>query len=321
MALIRSGLMIVPLVAAVPTMAQVREVLTVGALDGNPAYVFGEIQDLAVDDAGNIYVLDGQERNVRVFGPNGSHKQTVGRPGSGPGEYRAPKAVLVHHDSLLVLDPANLRITTYTIGDSLLYAGDSRIPFPAYDFCMVADRLFVLGHHEDRFVHELRLPDLEQTRSFGEPTADHPMVRSTEYRYLDCARDVLVPYGSEWGRLAAYSPDGESRWELTVTDFRQMVITPRPDGGVRYSYPESGWYHSMLGTIYLGDTLVVQVGRVEREQRISPRDAPNVTWVGFTTGGRELWRRRVPFRVVVKRGRMLYGIYAEPFPRVIVGRM
>lgn len=320
MTLIRSGLIIVPLVAAVPTMAQVREVLTVGALDGNPAYVFGEIQDLAVDDAGNIYVLDGQERNVRVFGPNGSHKQTVGRSGSGPGEYGAPQAILVHHDSLLVLDPANLRITTYTIGDSLLYAGDSRIPFPVYDFCMVADRLFVLGHHEDRFVHELRLPDLEQTRSFAEPTAVHPMVRSTEYRYLDCGRDVLVPYGSAWGRLAAYSPDGDPRWELTLTDFQQVVITTRPNA-VRYSYPESGWYHSMLGMIQLGDTLVVQVGRVEREQRISPRDAPNVTWVGFATDGRELWRRRVPFRVVVKRGHMLYGIYAEPFPRVIVGRM
>lgn len=81
MTLIRSGLMIVPLVAAAPTMAQVREVLTVGALDGNPAYVFGEIQDLAVDDAGNIYVLDGQGRNVRVFGPNGSYKQDRGPSG------------------------------------------------------------------------------------------------------------------------------------------------------------------------------------------------------------------------------------------------
>lgn len=160
--------------------------------------------------------------------PTVATSKTVGRPGSGPGEYRAPQAVLVHHDSLLVLDPANLRITTYTIGDSLLYAGDSRIPFPVYDFCMVADRLFVLGYHDDRWVHELRLPDLEQTHSFGEPTADHPALRSREYRYLDCDRDVLVPYGSEWGRLAAYSPDGEPRWELTVTDFQAMLRCPRP---------------------------------------------------------------------------------------------
>ena len=140
-----------------------------------------------------MYVLDGHEHNVRVFGANGSYKQSVGRSGSGPGEYRAPQAILAHNDAVLVLDPANLRITTYTIGDSLLHADDRRIPFPVYDFCMVADRLFVLGYHEDRFVHELGTPDLELVHSFAEPTAVHQTMRRHEYRYMDCGRDGLVP--------------------------------------------------------------------------------------------------------------------------------
>ena len=49
---------------------------------------FGDIHDIAVDQAGRIYVLDFASKEVRVFGRDGAYLRAMAREGEGPGETR-----------------------------------------------------------------------------------------------------------------------------------------------------------------------------------------------------------------------------------------
>ncbi|MDE2662061.1 MAG: hypothetical protein OXI39_03520 [Gemmatimonadota bacterium] len=64
------------------------EELRLGEVDGAGPEVFGNVHDVAVDERGNIYVLDYGSKEVRVFDREGRHLRSMARDGEGPGEFR-----------------------------------------------------------------------------------------------------------------------------------------------------------------------------------------------------------------------------------------
>ena len=64
------------------------EELTLGNVMGDGPQGFGDIHDIAVDQAGRIYVLDFASKEVRVFGRDGAYLRAMAREGEGPGETR-----------------------------------------------------------------------------------------------------------------------------------------------------------------------------------------------------------------------------------------
>lgn len=86
--------------------------LSVGqGMDGPEEYTFGSIASLAVDDDGNIYVLDGQAQDLRVFDAEGTYLTTLARRGRGPGELaRAEAMALLPDRRVVVRDPENARV-------------------------------------------------------------------------------------------------------------------------------------------------------------------------------------------------------------------
>lgn len=62
------------------------EELRLGNVMGDGPEGFGDIQDIAVDPAGHIYVLDVGSKEVRVFDRDGAYLRTMARDGEGPGE-------------------------------------------------------------------------------------------------------------------------------------------------------------------------------------------------------------------------------------------
>ena len=62
---------------------------------------------------GRIAVANAGTYQVRVFGPGGEHVATLGRRGSGPGEFQVPFWVGARADSLLVWDAALERLTVF----------------------------------------------------------------------------------------------------------------------------------------------------------------------------------------------------------------
>lgn len=65
--------------------------------------MFQDIRTLDVDEDGNIYVLDEQAANIKVFDGAGQHLRTIGRKGQGPGEFAFPIAVLATPDQEILV--------------------------------------------------------------------------------------------------------------------------------------------------------------------------------------------------------------------------
>jgi hypothetical protein len=91
------------------------EVLRIGREEGTGPEVFGFPAALEADAEGNVYVLDGQANEVRVFDARGEHLRTMGRTGAGPGEFRQPAGLsLAPGGDLWVYDPQNNRFSVFS---------------------------------------------------------------------------------------------------------------------------------------------------------------------------------------------------------------
>ena len=73
------------------------EELCIGLAEGEEEYLFSRINDIAVDNDGNIYVIEGASAHIRVFNENGNYLTTMGRRGQGPGEMQTP--IYIHISS------------------------------------------------------------------------------------------------------------------------------------------------------------------------------------------------------------------------------
>jgi len=70
---------------------------------GGEDRMFQDIRTLDVDKGGNIYVLDEQAANIKVFDGEGHHLRTIGRKGQGPGEFAFPIGVLSTPDQEILV--------------------------------------------------------------------------------------------------------------------------------------------------------------------------------------------------------------------------
>ncbi|HLF18713.1 MAG TPA: NHL repeat-containing protein [Candidatus Omnitrophota bacterium] len=70
--------------------------------------------DAAVNDSGDIYVLDRKQAKVSVFNPQGELKSSFGQRGSNIGEFNQPKAVaLTLTGNVVVADTGNSRVQVF----------------------------------------------------------------------------------------------------------------------------------------------------------------------------------------------------------------
>ena len=87
---------------------------TIGStgIEGTDEYIFADVQSVAADEAGLIYVADRIPPSVRVYGPGGDFIAWVGGEGEGPGEFMpAPSDILADEGKLYV---RGQRVTVFT---------------------------------------------------------------------------------------------------------------------------------------------------------------------------------------------------------------
>lgn len=90
---------------------RIEERVSIGQLDGPAEYAFNQISELEVGDSGEVFVLDGGDKVIRVYSPEGQFLRQFGGDGEGPGEFRAPSQLVRHADTLIVYDWRQQRIT------------------------------------------------------------------------------------------------------------------------------------------------------------------------------------------------------------------
>ncbi|MEX2283468.1 MAG: 6-bladed beta-propeller [Gemmatimonadota bacterium] len=100
-----------------PEQWRIVEDLRIGRAEGIGPDVFGRVSAVGISPQGSILVIDGQAQEVRVFDGGGDHVRTIGRKGSGPGEFQnAHGLAWDDRGRLWVADAGNNR---YSVFDSL----------------------------------------------------------------------------------------------------------------------------------------------------------------------------------------------------------
>ena len=94
-----------------PRSVEVEPVLRIGREEEGP-YQFAVVGRALFLQDGGIAIAEGRAQEVRIFGAEGSHEQTLGRRGEGPGEFTGLSWVLEHSDDSIAAYDWSLRRTT-----------------------------------------------------------------------------------------------------------------------------------------------------------------------------------------------------------------
>jgi hypothetical protein len=103
------------------TAIRVVEDLRIGKVDGERPYLFGSITNVIPDASGRIWVMDGQNSELRLFDATGRFVRSIGRRGQGPGEFG--ENACAHpgpNGEIWVLDPQQNRWTRFDPDGKLL---------------------------------------------------------------------------------------------------------------------------------------------------------------------------------------------------------
>ena len=163
-----------------------------GGDEGSPGELL-DPQSFAADNAGRLYVVDSKPSIVKVYAPDGTFLRTMGREGSGPGEFRVG-FIATRGDRIALHDPAQGRTSVFDTSGTFL---KSAVTFCCYWGDIAIDTLM-----------RIVLPAFLVAKRGEEPTRGAPYARY----HLD-----LTPIDTFW------VPD-------TSTEVLWTFMSREPDG-------------------------------------------------------------------------------------------
>lgn len=208
------------------TLKKVRELGDIEAADDTVAFYIP--QDLTLDEAGNLYVLDTGNHRIQKFSAEGEFLATIGRKGQGPGEFNFPCSLDTNEAGGFIvtspyskriqfLDPGGKETGSLTLTDSittylrdlgggrLLAAARRRVPIPGDDDHMNGlDPLL-----------QIMDPKGEVVETFGRPRDfKHGLVnvKANTIAFTVGPRGFVYLAFQNLNRIEKYSPEGEILW-------------------------------------------------------------------------------------------------------------
>lgn len=112
-----------------PSTVEMDELWRLGGETDDEDEFFGVIADIEIDDQGNVYLLDSQLSEVKIYTSDGEFVRSIGREGEGPGEFRRPGAMFFTKEgnvAVVQFMPAKIVVLSPE-GDPV---GDLPIPVP-----------------------------------------------------------------------------------------------------------------------------------------------------------------------------------------------
>lgn len=306
----------------------------IGVVDGPPSDVFGHIEDVAVSEDGDVFVLDNMNMEVCWFARDGTFMGRAGRGGSGPGEFRAPMGVEVRAKvgaagpfEVEVLDMAHRRISAFAPADSgLVLIRETTIAVFGTEFCRLGDEYFVLANDSVGIVNVFDSTGA-LVRRFAEPIGVIPPDLVQHRRVLRegfargrilCLHDVgtivVLPLMVPWVR--AFTPEGQSRWSVELSGYHEERLEPSRSGrGIAHRLAATGFVTSGQSIhAYEPGTLLVSLTRRDWENEAHEL---RILHLG---DGRETGSGASDMVFAGRIGDAIIGYVNEPYPRVIISR-
>ncbi|MFQ5599118.1 MAG: 6-bladed beta-propeller [Candidatus Krumholzibacteriia bacterium] len=210
------------------TSVELTELWRLGGDTEDEEEFFGVIAQIKTDPRGNLYVLDSQLSEVKIYDANGEYLNSIGREGEGPGEFRRPNDMFFMPDGDIgVMQSIPGKIVTLTPeGDP---AGDFPLPTPeGGGFQMLrggrtADNHLVLARQLQAFEEGKVSQTISLDKVDMEGNIEHTYL--TNERVLDFANFVI-----DEKRFFTFEQQG--RWDVgkdgrvyVLNDYVDYVIT------------------------------------------------------------------------------------------------
>ena len=237
--------------------------------EGETPDEFGRVSSVTLGPDGTVFVADAANREIRVFGLDGTHLRTFGRRGEGPGEFQSIYSIAWVGDRLLTFDPPLGRIGEFSAEGEWL---GQRRTTAGWTGSSAVLRFYPVGSNEI-FRYALG-PDLESLWVGHDSTGD--------------TGDTLPRLPAETEGLPGATPTIFCRWEGGLGFYSHTVgakLVQHPgSGGVLYS--AWGYFYRVAVTTAEGDTLRV----IKRDLPTEP--IPDEEWDAGSADYEELRERR-----------------------------
>lgn len=220
------------------------ELFTLGGAQGEQHVRFGPIMDIKEGPSGNIYVLDGQYHEVRVYSSEGSYLYAV----EGPNEEEFPTTSR-RGSSGQILFPASLEVDS---SGRIIYADRSdgvwifertgkrhrvstTLPssLEIHEVCVREEILHIHGFSPDNH-HAINRVSLSGNtlNTFGAIySSSSPLVhRNLGMGQIACMDSRIVYAPNYLPVIYSYSPMGDMQWVTKIPDFQTLEIIETGSG-------------------------------------------------------------------------------------------
>lgn len=322
-------------------LAQRKGTVAIGVMDGDSAYIFGEVVDAEFLSDGSVAILDRQARDLRVFDESGEFRYSVGGPGEGPGEMDFPVALVVPSPGELWVVEGGRGIHRFQEEVGGLAFLD-RLDIESYsvrDACVLGEQVVV------HIPSHVTMPDQSESR-FAEVlfsydrAGDRRSAFSVPYRYsawlvsermnrglITCAPPDMVLIGFEnQNRMDAYrASNGEIQWHATFEGIQVLSVKEevRPDGrrSVSSFFDEGPpFFHTLVSvTGGEGAPAIVQFARKEKEdvRNRLDRSVLETYLLDVESGEGLLIGEDLPRILTISQNRVVF-LEVDPFPRIVI---
>ena len=245
---------------------------TIGGPSGRGAVLERPQQVLVLGD--RIIVIERSEPFLKVFDLDGRLRQSTGRNGAGPGEFRLiyTTAFDSRRRLLLAFDTPLGRVTHLALSDTLRFVASQALSLQVESACFMGPRLFASARASDGIIHELLGdgPELRVARGFGAASAQHPLTTNPLYQnYLvaghlscDASATALTLATSLTGFMHVIGAVNGAQRTVKIERFIPIDFSATGDV-LSLATPKDGFYDEVIGITSRGDTRVLTVGRTD----------------------------------------------------------